>query len=126
MEADNMLRFFMILLLLGFCTFGCQSSNESKHEETRKSLDFPPPKVLQTNSFVTIKDLLSKVQKGMTEKELLKTLGSPQDRYEENAFKMFTYVERPGEFGTMKCVKIEISNGFVERVSEGEISIDPW
>jgi hypothetical protein len=39
---------------------------------------------------------------------------------------MFTYVERPGEFGIMKYVKIEISNGFVERVSEGEISIDPW
>ena len=130
-----MLRFFMILFLLGFCAFGCQSSNESKHGETSKSHDLPPPpegtllpppKVLQTNSFANIKDLLPRVQKGMAEKELLKTLGSPQDRYEKNAFKIFTYVERPGEFGTMKYVEIEISNGFVERVSEGEISIDPW
>jgi len=130
-----MLRFFIILFLLVFCAFGCQSSKESKHGETSKSHDLPPPpeetllpptKVLQTNSFADIKDLLPKVQKGMTEKDFLKMLGSPQDRYEENAFKIFTYVERPGEFGSMKYVKIEISNGFVERVSEGEISIDPW
>ncbi|UCD49547.1 MAG: hypothetical protein JSW27_18690 [Phycisphaerales bacterium] len=121
-----MLRFFMILLLPGFCALGCQSSNESRHGETSQSHDLPPPEVLQTNSFANLKDLLPKVQKGMTEKELVKTLGSPQDRYEENALKMFTYVERPGEFGTMKYVRIEISNGLVERVSEGEISIDPW
>ena len=83
-EADNMLRFFRILFLLGFCAFGCQSSNESKHGETSKSHDLPPPpegtllpppKVLQTNSFANIKDLLPRVQKGMAEKELLKTLG---------------------------------------------------
>ncbi len=56
-----MLRFFMILFLLGFCAFGCQSSNESKHGETSKSHDLPlppegtllpPPKVLQTNGLV--------------------------------------------------------------------------
>jgi hypothetical protein len=124
----------MILLLLSFCVLGCQRSDESKHGETSKSHDLPPPegallpppKVVQTNSFASIEDMLPKVRNGMTEKELLKTLGSPQDRYEENASEVFTYVERPGEFGTMKYVRVEISNGFVERVSEGQISIDPW
>jgi hypothetical protein len=116
----------MILLLLGYCAFGCQSSHELKHKETSKSEYLPPLKVLQTKSFANIKDLLPKVQKKMAEKELLKILGFPHERYEKNAYKIFTYVERPGEFGSMKYIKIEISNGFVEEVSEGEISIDPW
>jgi len=115
----------MILLLLGSCTSGCQNSNESNRGEARRSHYLPPPNVLQTNSFANVMDLLPRVQKGMTEKELLKMIGSPQDRHDENAFKVFTYVERPGEFGTMKYVRIELSNGLVKGVSEGEISIDP-
>ena len=137
-----MSKFLMTLLLLGFCGFGCRSSTDSTHAEANQSDDFslppggfllppggclrPPQDVLQTNSFANIKALLPKVQEGMAQQDLLKTLGYPQLRHELNACEMFTYVERPGEFGTMKYVGIEISEGFVERVSEGEVSIDPW
>ncbi|MCP4262904.1 MAG: hypothetical protein GY774_36145 [Planctomycetes bacterium] len=130
-----MLKFTIFALLLGWGALGCHCNNESNQQTSERKVEspqppagilLPPPRVKQKNSFAHIKKSLAKVRRGFSEHDLLETLGSPQNQYEEGHLKVFTYVERPGEFGTMKYVHIEVLNGAVEKVEEGKMSIDPW
>jgi hypothetical protein len=91
------------------------------------NLSPPPENVVQTKSFKEIVKMLPKVRKGATREKVESTLGMPQDiRCGSPAYCDFFYLERPGEFGTMKAILITFENNVLQEFEESEISIDPW
>ena len=104
-----------------------RSLNELSNDIQNSKLSPPPEKVVQTKSFKEILKLLPKVQKGTTREKVESILGMPQDiSYGSRGYCNFFYLERPGEFGTMKSILITFKNNVVQEVEESEISIDPW
>jgi hypothetical protein len=123
----------IILAIVVFAFFwGCagkteRASNELSDDIQNSKLSPPPEKVMETKSFKEILKLLPKIQNGTTREKVESILGMPNDiSYGSRGYCDFFYLERPGEFGTMKAILITFKNNVVQEVEESDISIDPW
>jgi len=127
MTRNIILAIVVFAFILGCAGKTERVLNELSDDIQNRKLSPPIEKVVQTMSFKEILKLLPKVQKGTTREKVESILGIPQDiRYGSRGYCDFFYLERPGEFGTMKSILITFKNNVVQEVEESEISIDPW
>jgi hypothetical protein len=131
-EWMEMAREIILAIVVFAFISGCScktewSSDELSNDIQNSKLSPSPVKVVQTKSFNKIVTLLPQVQNGNSREKVESILGMPQDTsYGRGGYSEFTYLERPGEFGTMKAILVTFKNNVVQEVEESEISIDPW
>jgi hypothetical protein len=86
----------------------------------------PPPKKVQEKGFAEVLRLLPEVEAGLAVESLHALLGKPQMEDDGPRSARHTWLERPGEYGTMAFVAVTVRDGKVADVEQGKISIDPW